>query len=503
MPPDLALLLWFALLVGLFYFDPAKESKVSAALWIPLIWLSFLGSRSPNQWLGGNQSAGGAALLQAWQNGDPLNRAIYIVLLVLAVGILVSRSLRWGEFISRNRALTIYVLFGLLSVAWSAFPEPALRKWVNDLSAYFMALVVVTDTHPIEALGTLLRRLGYLLLPLSIILIKYFPYLAKQYDPWSGAATYSGVTTSKNMLGILCLVCGIYFFWDTVVRWQRRSESRERRVILVNAVMLGMAVWLLNICNSATSRACLAIACIVILAAHSERVRSRPRILIVAIPLIVAAYFLLFFGLGLSLDFAAALGRTSLSGRKLIWQAVLSQRASSLLGAGYSSFWMGPRVERVWKAYGGIINEAHNGYLELYLNLGYIGVALGLLFVAAVYRNICKWFSPFSPVASLALAIWTAFLVHCTTEADFRFGLWWFTFVLAALLVSQVDRDAISSSVASSGAEGHEDFVLPDGESGGATIQPFGPRVLADEPPAQSWEPLARPRRFRRSDYQA
>ena len=86
----------------------------------------------------------------------------------------------------------------------------------------------------------------------------------------------------------------------------------------------------------------------------------------------------------------------------------------------------------------GQINEAHNGYLEVYLNLGYIGLFLLFLFVAASYRNICKKLKPFSSIGSLTLAIWTAFLFHNSTEADFRSGLMWLTFVLAALAVSGV-----------------------------------------------------------------
>ena len=84
--------------------------------------------------------------------------------------------------------------------------------------------------------------------------------------------------------------------------------------------------------------------------------------------------------------------------------------------------------------------------MEVYLNLGYIGLFLLFLFVAACYRNICKRLKPFSSIGSLALAIWTAFLFHNSTEADFRSGLMWLTFVLAALAVSVVEREKVSET---------------------------------------------------------
>src|SRR5271165_5243991 len=99
MPPSLALLLWFVLLVGLFWFDPGKETRVSGALWVPLAWVFFMGSRAPTQWLG-RQAAASAA--EALEQGDPLNRAVSLVLLFLGIAILMSRSFRWGNFFRQN-----------------------------------------------------------------------------------------------------------------------------------------------------------------------------------------------------------------------------------------------------------------------------------------------------------------------------------------------------------------------------------------------------------------
>jgi exopolysaccharide production protein ExoQ len=453
MPPYLALFLWFVMLVGLFWFDPAKEPKVSTALWVPLIFLFFMASRQPTQWLGGGVISPDAATMNsALEEGDPLNRTVLLVLFILGIAILVSRSFRWGNFFRRNWVLVAYLLFALLSVLWSDFPLASFKKWFRDLGNYVMVLVVISDLHPLEALSTLFRRLGYLLMPLSVVMIKYFPDFARQFDPWTGQGSYCGVTTGKNMLGILCLVCGIYFFWDTVVRWPHRKNKAQKRAILVNGVLTYLTWWLLIICNSATSMTCLIIAYVVVLAAHSKATQRYPRILSVAVPVILLTYMLLFFGLGLSGTFAGAVGRTSLSGRNEIWQIVLSQHTNPLLGTGYESFWLGPRLESIW-AQGWAINEAHNGYLEVYLNLGYVGLFLLLLFMAAVYRNICKKLRPFSSTGSFSLAIWTAFAFHNTTEADFRTGVMWFVFVLIALAVSGVGHEEVSEEALQSAQE--------------------------------------------------
>ena len=75
----------------------------------------------------------------------------------------------------------------------------------------------------------------------------------------------------------------------------------------------------------------------------------------------------------------------------------------------------------------GQINEAHNGYLDIYLNLGVIGVLLLAGFLIASYRTICKRTTSFPALASLGLAIWTVLLFYDVTEVAFKNGLLWLT----------------------------------------------------------------------------
>jgi len=255
MSPSLALLLWVVVLLGLLCFDPAREPKNSAALWVPVIWLFFLGSRPPAMWLGLSYVSDAA---QALEQGNPLDRTVFSVLILLVIAILVSRSFHWGNFVAQNSALACFLAYALLSVAWSDFPLVAFKKWFRDLGLYGLILVVLSDPRPLEAVRTVLRRWGYLSIPLSVVLIKYYPALGKTFSAWGGQE-YTGVSTSKNMLGALCLVSGIFFFWDTIARWHQRRDVRVTRVILLNIAFIGMILWLLNVSASTTSTVCLVV----------------------------------------------------------------------------------------------------------------------------------------------------------------------------------------------------------------------------------------------------
>ena len=441
MPPFVALVLWLVLLVVLLCFDPARDSRVSPALWVPVISMFIAGSRNPSQWLTGAVSMSAAA----FEEGNPLDRTISFALILLAIAILMSRSFNWGGFIVRNMTLIAFLCFALLSVLWSDFPFVAFKRWFRDAGNYLVILVVLSDPRPLEAFRTVLRRVSYLLVPLSILLIKYYPQLGRAYDVWTGNAQFSGATTGKNLLGVVCLVSGLFFFWDTVTRWPERKRQRTKQIIFVNLVFLGMMFWLIRLASSTTSYVCLALGALVIAAAHSKTFKRRPMLLKVLVPTSFCLYLILAFGLDMNGSMAGAVGKDpTLTDRTKIWTTVLGMHTNPLIGTGYESFWLGSRLESFWLTAGlGHLNEAHNGYLEIYLNLGLIGLFLLAGFVIASYRTICRRLTPFSDLASLTLAFWIVFLFYCVTEAGFRTGLMWLTFLMGGLTVPRPAADRV------------------------------------------------------------
>jgi uncharacterized membrane protein len=442
MPPLLALLLWFILLLALLRFDPAKEPGISLALWVSVIWIFLVGSRLPSQWLGGGMGHDAELM----EEGNALDRYVQLLLILLALGALLSRSFEWGKFFVANVALTALLAFGLLSVLWSDFPFVAFKRWFRDLGTYLVILVALTDPRPFEAIRTLVRRVCFLLIPLCILLIKYFPGMGKQYNSWTGHDYFVGVTTSKNMLGVLCLVSGLFFFWDLLTRWTDRKERRTVRILLVDVAFLAMTLWLLSKADSATSSVCLALGCAVIAAAHSKTVKRHPGLLTVSIPVGICLYLLLEFAFDISVIavLAEAVGRNpDLTGRTEIWRILLSTGTNPLVGAGYESFWLGPRLRWIWEQTVGVtgrINEAHNGFLEVYLNLGLIGLLLLGAFLVGSYRTICRRVGALSSLGSLSLALWTVLLFYNVTESAFRGHLMWVAFLLGVIAVPGFTR---------------------------------------------------------------
>jgi O-antigen ligase len=76
---------------------------------------------------------------------------------------------------------------------------------------------------------------------------------------------------------------------------------------------------------------------------------------------------------------------------------------------------------------------AHNGYLQVYLNLGLIGDLLLANYLIATYLLLFRKSKSSAGIASLSLGVWTALLFYNMSEAAFLGGLLWLVLLLGTL----------------------------------------------------------------------
>ena len=174
---------------------------------------------------------------------------------------------------------------------------------------------------------------------------------------------------------------------------------------------------------------------LLMLATSLRRVRGRPA----AVHATVLTFVLL-GGLtkitGADTAVVQALGRKpDLTGRASeIWPLVIPMAPNALLGAGFESFWLGPRLQKVWDAIPNLyVSEAHNGYIELYLQLGAIGILLVVLILVHGYRSSVAAFRVDPDLGSLMLAYVLTAAMYSYTEAGFRMLFFQWSFLLLAI----------------------------------------------------------------------
>jgi exopolysaccharide production protein ExoQ len=391
MPPQLALLLSLGFSAALLWREIRRHPEVSTAVWIPCIWLLILGSRSVSAWLNLSTPSSADALIE----GSPLDRAIFMILMAGAFVVLWRRRLSWGSIFTNNPALAIFVTYCAISVIWSDFAGVAFKRWFKSLGDPLMVLVLLTETHPAAAVGSVIRRCAFVLVPLSIVFIKFFPDLGRLYDEWSGLAFYTGVTTNKNTLGSVLMVLGLFFFCTLVTKAvpTNQSEDRDhkaasdRRTDLVIAVVFVLMIgWLFRVADSKTPLVGLFFAAALVAGLALPMVRRYFGSFAVCAIIIGVLLQLLLDVTGLVIESA---GRDStLTGRTDMWPVLLALASNPLLGAGFQSFWLGDRLIQMWALFPNFRpNQAHNGYIEMYLNLGWVGVLLFICVLVSAFRT--------------------------------------------------------------------------------------------------------------------
>lgn len=433
MSSTLAFLLCILFILCLFTIDFKRKPNISPAMWLPLFWMILSGSRSLSQWL--NPGAPLEQSPEQYLDGNPFDRNVYIVLIVTGVLILLKRKINWAYLLKKNFSFVILFLYFGLSILWSDFPFVSFKRWTKDLGSVVIVLVVLTDTSPVEALKTMIKRCAYVLIPLSITLNRYFPELSRQFSRWEGAQTFTGVTNGKNSLGWLCLICGLFFCWNLIAMWQGRRKYLSKKEFFIHLLFIFMTLYTLIQASSATSLGCLiAGTCIVLLLGVPI---IKKNIKFVGAYIVIALLTLLilqgFFESNQMI--VTSLGRDmTLTGRTDLWKDLLAIDINPLIGTGYESFWLGERLEMMWDKHFWLPRQAHNGYLEIYLNLGLIGLFLLTNVIMAVYKKCRKELLHEFDYGRFCLAFLFIFLVFNITEAAFKhLHLMWFIFLLIAI----------------------------------------------------------------------
>ncbi len=420
--------------VWLCWRDQRANPTVSAALWIPITWFSIIGSRFPSEWFARSGPVSADGLLE----GSPLDRNVFLALLVLGILVLLKRHVSWGLVVRHNWLIAAFFLYTAVSILWSDFPFTAFKRWHKVFGHVVMALIVWTEPDSDRALASLVRRSGYLLILVSVVFIKYFPNLGRGYAAWTFEVIVTGITTNKNLLGNTCLIVGLFFVSSLSMRRQADAPKTD---FYIDAVFVILTFWVLRQADSATSLVCLLLGSAVVVMTRVPVISRHFTTLFVGTAVILGA---LQVSLNLKDLVITSLGRdVTLTGRTELWDVLQQFQTNFLFGVGFESFWLGERVEKLWAIYWWKPNQAHNGYYETYLNIGMVGLGLQCGMMLACYRNIRKKMSAVLSsgeaasigfaVARFSLAYLIVLSLYNMTEATFKaLHLSFFAFFLIA-----------------------------------------------------------------------
>src|ERR1019366_7173464 len=437
--PSLALVIGIAFSLWLIVRDVKRRRSVSSAVWIPIITILILATRPLSEWF--EISTVQTATLDS--EGSPVDAVFYLVVIATSLIVTFLRGVKWNKFLLFNLAIVAFYLYLGLSVLWSDNPLGSFKRWFKDCGYLCLLAVLVSEKDPVEAIRASYVRASCVLLPISVVLVKFYPTISRGYRN-TGEMLVAGPTTQKNSLGQMVMLCILFLAWD-YLEW-RRAAPKAFALPWVTMLLFGMGLWLLYISDSKTAFVCTGVGLILLVRtgrlATSRTTNSLILVGVLSLP------FIILFGAAQFSDVVAPLinqlGRDlTFTGRTEIWKHVINYPLNPMFGSGFYNFWGqhgGVEIRRAMRE--PRLSSSHNGYLELYLDGGILGLALFLLMIAGSGARLINHIHE-TRYHQLRFALLVLAIVYNLTEAMFaRPVLIWFT-----TLVVLVDFPALKASM--------------------------------------------------------
>ena len=442
-----------ALTVSLFFSgflivrDCLRRRSVSVAIWVPTILVMVLASRPASLWVSGRTAKLGIENANELTT-SPIDQLFFLSVLVLCLIIATARGMKWGRLLVNNYAVVLFYLYFAVSILWSSDPVGSTKRLIKDFGLLFAIGVIFSEKSPLEAMRAVYVRSAFLLIPLSIVFIKWFPTYGRGYGI-SGEVELTGVTTQKNSLGEIVLLFSLFLVWDYLESRPPGAKFKLLKTPWELVILLLIGAQLLHLSQSKTALVCTLVGAFLLLR------RGKLASSFMSRAVLVGALFLpplVFYSQRFTETMDPvlhALGRdATFTGRAGIWNRITFDTVNPLIGAGYWNFWGGPGGFSFNIAMDSVIPNAHNGYVDLYLDGGFLGLFILYLMLGTagsrVIRNI-RATRGMDRYQLIRFAVLIAAIIYNLAESAFaRISPIWFT-TLMMLLEYRFRQSAVVS----------------------------------------------------------
>lgn len=401
------------------------------------------------------------AILPVWRNpehwfmdaraSDPVALSVQILVYLLVLLLVLSF---WRDVLGAVRSnplITALLVLTIASVAWSGVPLFTFRRAVALIATTAFGFYLGTRYDTKQQIRLLGIALGISVV-LSLVFIVIFPRYGIESGPNAGA--WRGVFIQKNTYGRYMVMAVITFLCLRT----RRVQNTGKLLLVI------LALGLLAGSFSAGSYVMMVFSIVLVVVYQLLRL---PRRNLIPIGIVVGAMLAAcatYVALNAS-DIFEILGRnSSLTGRVPLWRFLFYKIAQHpWLGYGYVGFWS-TENHSVWEQIGWTPLKAHNGYLDLWLELGLVGVSLFALNTLAVLSRSLKFVAKHRTLESeWPLLMLNLIILHNAFESDLLIqnGFMWIIYVAISVSMQRAMRAERSERVPSSV------FVLSEAQASG------------------------------------
>ena len=324
-------------------------------------------------------SACGGRLVQLPFGGDADGegsipfRIFASVIYFIAGGFVLNRPISFITLIAKNIFLFCLLFLAISSIIWSPEPDLTLRRTIALTGTMFFAIYLAMYFDYDESIKAILWALG-LIAVLSLFVIIFFPKFGIHHgDDHEGK--WRGLYGHKNAFGREMALAVILFFLYRPIEWNRR-------------VCLGIvAICVLMVLFAKSAQGQLLVAAII------PAGILLPRLSRLSAPFLCGSLVLMFIGMILLVSLPTVINLMldifhrdlTLSSRTFLWETIIedSSRNHPYLGYGYTA-----QLRLSDPAEFDKHGHAHNGYIQLFSELGMVGIILFCLASLVHWKNI-------------------------------------------------------------------------------------------------------------------
>jgi O-antigen ligase len=299
-------------------------------------------------------------------HGDPWADLLQGFALIAVLGGIVRNAGRVWPMFWAGRSLWPLWCYCLASAAWSAAPGTTIRRSILLLAYVLFGHYLVASVGARGGIARL-RAASWLMLTASLLLYVAIPSLGQDVGDYQGALR--GVFSQKNVTAWAFQLALAY------LGYRIYAERRIGPWFVLQAIVIVGAIVLTR--STTELLACAMLICFWIWSAWFRAARLK------LLPLWAAACIVAIAGstlLALGDDAYALIGKDpGLTGRDVIWTMARDAIAThEWLGWGFQGFWLPDErdVQLIWSIVQWPVPHAHNGILELRIEMGLIGTVL-------------------------------------------------------------------------------------------------------------------------------
>ncbi|HMJ30833.1 MAG TPA: O-antigen ligase family protein [Xanthobacteraceae bacterium] len=408
------------------------------------------------------------SLTTAPSSGGAISRMLWLGLLALGAIIIFWRAgLAWLLARILNPFLLLFVALAIASIAWSIDPALSGRRLVRMVTIVLVCAAFVLASWHARRYQNVVRPILTVMLLGSIVFGLVFPTLAiHRESSIELIGAWRGLANHKNGLGALACMALIFWFHAWLTR-----EARLLPVLAGGAV----AAICLVLSRSSTSLAAAVFVMVFLFMLLRSPNGLRPYVpylvaMLVATVLIYALAILnLIPGLGTLMAPVTVLidKNMTFTGRTEIW-TILSEhiRWHPFLGTGYGAYWTAGPVagtqsyEFVWRMRSFYPGSAHNGYLEIVNDLGWVGLACFFAYIVTHIRQSLQLLGVDRNQGALYLALFFQQAITNLSETHW-FSVLSVDFVIMTLATTALARGLLESRLRSIFGEPHSSTREP------------------------------------------